>query len=69
MKNPITMVLFTDGDCETCKETNQLLEETASLSDKITLVTKELADAGDELVLYDIKKSPKFCISRFRQQL
>lgn len=60
MKNPITMVLFTDGDCETCKETNQLLEETASLSDKITLVTKELADAGDELVLYDIKRAPSF---------
>lgn len=60
MINPITILLFTDKDCDTCKETKQLLEETSELSNKITLRTIELEDASNELELYDIKLAPSF---------
>ncbi|MFA7376012.1 MAG: thioredoxin family protein [Acholeplasmataceae bacterium] len=60
MINPISILLFVDKACDTCKETKQLLEETAELSDKITLKTLELADAADELSAYDIKRAPSF---------
>ncbi|MDY0211182.1 MAG: thioredoxin family protein [Acholeplasma sp.] len=60
MIDPITIKLFVDGDCDTCKETKQLLKETSELSDKITLITTELNDAGDDLVTYNIEMTPSF---------
>ena len=60
MVNPITIKLYVDGDCDTCKETTQLLTETAELSDKISLNVIELADAGDDLVTYQIERTPSF---------
>lgn len=60
MVNPITIKLFVDGNCETCKETRQLLTETSELSDKITLEVLELSDAGEDLVTYNIEMTPSF---------
>lgn len=60
MVNPITIKLYVDGDCDTCAETKQLLSETAELSDKITLDIIELADAGNDLVTYQIERTPSF---------
>ncbi len=60
MVNPITIKLYVDGDCDTCKETTQLLTETAELSDKISLNVIELADAGNDLVTYQIERTPSF---------
>lgn len=60
MTNPITIKLFVDGACETCEETKQLLTETSALSDKITLIVTELADASEDLVKYDIEMTPSF---------
>jgi glutaredoxin-like protein len=60
MINPITIKLYVDGNCDTCAETKQLLSETRELSDKITLDIIELADAGDDLVTYQIERTPSF---------
>jgi glutaredoxin-like protein len=60
MKNNITLVLFTEGDCQTCKETKQLLSEVSELSDKITVVEKELN--SPEAKEYDITLTPSFVI-------
>lgn len=60
MVNPITIKLYVDGDCDTCKETTQLLTETAELSDKITLDVIELSDAKNDLVTYQIERTPSF---------
>lgn len=60
MKNPITIKLFVDGACEKCRETKQLLTETAILSEKITLIITELTDADEDLIHYDIKMTPSF---------
>lgn len=51
LRDPVTIVLFTQRvtqiripgyECATCRETNQLLEEVAALSDKITLEMHDL---------------------------
>jgi glutaredoxin-like protein len=60
MKNPITLVLFTEGDCQTCKETTQLLTEVSALSDKISLQEKALS--SDEAKEYGITMVPSFVI-------
>lgn len=60
MINPITIKLFVDGKCNTCLETLQILEETAELSDKITLVVHEINKDKDEAAKYDITLAPSF---------
>ncbi len=51
LRDPVTIVLFTQRvtqiripgyECATCRETNQLLEEVAALSDKLTLEMHDL---------------------------
>ncbi|MFA5560860.1 MAG: thioredoxin family protein [Acholeplasmataceae bacterium] len=61
MDKPITIVLFTKEEpCLTCVETKQLLEEVSALSDKITLVTKDLYEDIEEATKYDITLTPSF---------
>lgn len=61
MDKPITIVLFTKEEpCLTCVETKQLLEEVSELSDKITLVTKDLYEDIEEATKYDITLTPSF---------
>lgn len=60
MKKPITLVLFTDGQCQTCKETEQLLGEVSGLSEKITVVKKDLE--SQEAKDYEITLTPSFVI-------
>lgn len=60
MKNNITLMLFTEGDCQTCKETRQLLSEVSELSNKITVIEKDLK--SPEAKEYDITLTPSFVI-------
>jgi alkyl hydroperoxide reductase subunit AhpF len=55
LRDPITIQLFTQRvtqisipgyECATCRETNQLLEEVAALSEKITLEMYDLLQEG-----------------------
>jgi alkyl hydroperoxide reductase subunit AhpF len=55
LRDPITIQLFTQRvtqisipgyECATCRETNQLLEEVAALSEKITLKMYDLLQEG-----------------------
>lgn len=62
MKNKITLVLFLDGNCSTCKETRQMLSETKALSDKIELIVHELSDSPLEAKKYNIERAPSFVI-------
>ncbi len=61
MKSNVKMVLFTQEDpCNTCQETKQLLSEVSELTDKLTLVEKDLnADASDA-EKYGITLTPSF---------
>lgn len=62
MLNPITIMMFTDGDCLTCKETKQLLTEVTNLNSKISLEIKEIKEAKKEVEEYGIELVPSFVI-------
>lgn len=59
----ITLMLFTqEGECNTCAETRQLLEETVALSDKFHLVIKDLVKDAAEAKKYQMTLAPSFLI-------
>lgn len=63
MKNPVTMVLFTQenkSECTYCEETQQLLSEVAELNDKITLELKDLDMDSELAVSYNVTMTPSF---------
>jgi glutaredoxin-like protein len=61
MKESISIVVFTkDEPCETCPETVQLMEEVGALSDKITVVKKDLEKDSEDAKLYGITLTPSF---------
>jgi glutaredoxin-like protein len=49
--------------CETCQQTEQLLGEVASLSDKIDLTILELEKSRDEASGYGIDRVPAFIVT------
>jgi glutaredoxin-like protein len=63
MQNEITMVLFTkEGGCNTCEETEQLLNEVKVLNDKISVDIKDIDKDKDEAEKYNILDVPTFVI-------
>ncbi|HSF24838.1 MAG TPA: thioredoxin family protein [Blastocatellia bacterium] len=68
----VEMVMFTEKEspiivpgkqpCETCAQTEQLLEEVAALSDKLTLTVHELSSAAEEAAGYGIDRVPAFVL-------
>lgn len=63
MKGAITLVLFTkEAPCNTCDETRQLLTEVSSLTEKITLVEKNIAEDEADASAYGISLTPSFVI-------
>ena len=56
-------VLIVPGmECETCKETRELLEELADLSDHIKLVVKDFVADGEEAAAMGIERIPAFVL-------
>lgn len=69
LTNPVKLVFFTQGsdgtvtiECQTCRDTRQLLEEVSALSDKISLEVYDLVK--DEAVArqYKVDKIPALVI-------
>ena len=59
MTEPIKLVLFTrENGCASCSDTLQLLEETASLSDKIEVVTYDLVRDSEIATTYNVDRAP-----------
>lgn len=59
LKNPVTLVNFTQElECQFCRETRQVLEEVAGLSDKITLTAYNFAIDKDTAARYNVDKIP-----------
>lgn len=54
----ITLAVFTDGDCNTCPETRQFMQEISELSDKIHFTAYDIKDAPDQAALYNIEMVP-----------
>ncbi len=60
MTKPVKFVLFIQqvGECQYCKETEELMRELTSISDKLSLEVKNLAIDKELAELYDVDKVP-----------
>ncbi|HEX8089810.1 MAG TPA: glutaredoxin, partial [Blastocatellia bacterium] len=62
----VEIVMFTEREspiiiagkepCETCQQTEELLEEVAALSDKLTVTVREISSAKEEAATYGIDR-------------
>ncbi len=61
---PVKLVLFTEElNCQYCRETKELLEEIASLSDKITLETHNRHVDTEQAAQFKIDKAPAIAVT------
>jgi len=59
MNEPVKLILFSKkDDCASCSDTLQLLQETASLSDKIEVVTYDLTRDSEAAATYKVDRAP-----------
>lgn len=66
LSRPVTMVLFTrktkllipGQECESCEDTERLLQEVASLSDHLTLEVRDIVLARDEAHRFGAERVP-----------
>ncbi|MHB8962257.1 MAG: protein disulfide oxidoreductase [Saccharofermentanales bacterium] len=58
----ITLAVFTDGDCNTCPETRQFMEELSELSSKIHFASYDINDAPDQAARYNIEMVPSIVL-------
>jgi alkyl hydroperoxide reductase subunit AhpF len=63
LANPIELNYFINKDqCESCEEANQLFEELANLSEKITLSTYDIEEHPQLAQRYNIQQTPALVI-------
>lgn len=64
LDQPVEILFFgsKDGNCHTCQDTRELLEEVASLHEKITVQIYDLDENKDVADRYHIDKTPSFAI-------
>lgn len=63
LDQPVKMVVFTQKmECQYCTETRQLVEEVASLSDKLSVEIHDFVDDKDVVDKYGIDKIPAVAI-------
>ncbi|MHB1454860.1 MAG: protein disulfide oxidoreductase [Saccharofermentanales bacterium] len=62
LQKDITLAVFTDGDCMTCPETRQFMEEISGLSDKIHYSSFDIRTDIDEVALYNIEMVPSIVL-------
>jgi len=65
LSNPVKLVMFTQAiECQYCKETHQLAEEIAELSDKINVEVYDFVEDADVVEQYQIDKIPAIAVVR-----
>jgi glutaredoxin-like protein len=63
LSGPVRLVMFTqDVECEFCKETRELVEELASLSDRVEAVIYDFVADKDKAEEYAIDKIPAIAV-------
>jgi glutaredoxin-like protein len=64
LENPVQLVVFTqEFECQYCKETRQLCEELADLSDQISVKVHDFVAAKDKADEYGIDKIPAIAVT------
>lgn len=63
LSRPVTLVLFTEElDCQSCRETKELLEEIIALSDKLTLQVFNVHVDRERAAAFQIDKTPALVV-------
>jgi glutaredoxin-like protein len=67
LRGPVKLVMFTQGEggaleCSMCKETRQLVEEVANLSDRIEFQLYDLVKDADVAAQYEIEQIPAVAV-------
>ena len=63
LANPVRLVMFTQTiECEFCEETRELVEQVASLADKVDAVTYNFITDGDKTEEYGVDKIPAIAV-------
>jgi glutaredoxin-like protein len=63
LENPVRLVMFTqDFECDFCSETRELVEELATLSDKVKAEIYDFSKDKDEVDEYNIDKIPAIAV-------
>jgi glutaredoxin-like protein len=63
LKHPVNLVFFTqERECQFCRETHQILEEVAVLSEAITLSIYDFVNDADSVSRYAIDKIPALVV-------
>jgi len=63
VKQPVTLKIFTQAfECQYCKETRELVEEVAALSDKLTAEVYDFVKDADVAQRYGIDKAPAVAV-------
>ena len=63
LTGPVKLVMVTqEHECQFCKETRQLVEELAELSDKITAEVYDFVADADKIASYGIDKIPAIAV-------
>jgi alkyl hydroperoxide reductase subunit AhpF len=64
LENQVAILYFsTEGDCETCEETRQLLDDVCELSDKFSLTVYDIEKDADIARQYHVDKVPGIVIA------
>ena len=64
LQNNVTLSFFTqEFECEYCKQTHQMVEELASLSDKINVATYDFVKDADKVSEFNIEQIPAIAVS------
>lgn len=68
LENPVRLLLFTQGEggaleCQMCRDTRQLIDEVAALSDKITLEVYDFVGDAQVVAQYGIDKIPALVVA------
>jgi glutaredoxin-like protein len=64
LANPVKMVMFTQTiECEFCAETRGLVEEVASLSDKVEALVYNFVTDKDRAEEYEVDKIPAIAVT------
>lgn len=62
LKDDVTIALFTEGDCYTCQEATDYMEQVATLNDKLHFIPYDLKKDAEQAALYGVTMVPSIVL-------
>lgn len=68
LRHPVRVHLFTqDFECQYCRETRQVVQEVAALSDRVSAVVHDFVEDRETANAYNVDKIPAIVITRVKE--